>query len=286
MNTFGVPLCVNFVNLSCRTSERLCDLVASKFEFDLNYISNNCVLYRRRRCEDSEGPSNVGSGGSGTSTGSLPSPPKYCIVCYLLVLYNKPYATQYFPSLRCILDDQCLLNDRRVFEVRTRFCSRAVFNRLFTKCRTDKMQNCNCVLYRRRRCEDSEGPSSVGSGGSGTSTGSLPSPPKYCIVCDFLVLYNNPYLFKETPMAPKGLTCDCTQSYAMQYFPSLRCILDDQCLLNDRRVFEVRTRFCSRAKAVFLIGYSQNAELQKRQFLVSRRPHVNVSAYFIRVTQL
>ena len=148
-------ICVNFVKLSCRTSEHHCAL-ASKFEFDFNYISNNCVLYRRRRREDSEDPSSVGSGGSGTSTGSLPSPPRYCIVCDLLVLY----------------------------------------------------------------------------------------------------------------------ICDCTQPYATQYFPSLRCILDGQCLLNGRRVFEVRTRFRSRARAVFLIGYSQNAELQKRQFLVRWRPHV------------
>ncbi|CAI8031903.1 hypothetical protein GBAR_LOCUS18065 [Geodia barretti] len=89
--------------------------LGSKFEFDFNYISNNCVLYQRRPREDDSSDSSEGSpraslrsgkrlppleesssGGadesspedSDFSTGSLPSPPKYCIVSDLLVFYN------------------------------------------------------------------------------------------------------------------------------------------------------------------------------------------------------
>ena len=66
--------------------------LASKFEFDFNYMSNNCVLYQRRLPpleESSSGGADESSPeDSDFSTGSLPSPPKYCIVSDLLVFYN------------------------------------------------------------------------------------------------------------------------------------------------------------------------------------------------------
>ena len=69
--------------------EHHCTL-ASKFEFDYNYISNNCVLYQRRLLEESSsgGADESSPESSDASTESLPSPPKYCIVSDLLVFYN------------------------------------------------------------------------------------------------------------------------------------------------------------------------------------------------------
>ena len=80
---------MNFVNLFCRTSDHHCAL-ASKFEFDFNYISNNCVLYQRRpREDDSSDSSERSPKSSGASLHSSKFEFDYNYISNNCVLYQR-----------------------------------------------------------------------------------------------------------------------------------------------------------------------------------------------------